>query len=213
MRLIGHLRQQQKIVAPEALGGLPVVAVGVEPRKGDVVPRLIGGAVPPDRGFDGPMRISVMGFCEDMMFDPPELKGLNFVAHKPARQRQALWEGDSPGAGGDRPARHKAARRTEPAKRVSPLGREVRRATVAASGRRHIVGTEPILRSGHALDWRTRRGATRWLAPALGVHHGKELPGEGGRSPISRARIARDGAARGDPEGEAPTSCRSHNPS
>ena len=99
MRLIGHLGQQQKIVAPEALGGLPVVAVLVEPGKGDVVPWLLGGAFRQIVALTAPMRISVMGFCEDMMFEPPELKGLNFVVHKDRRQRQAQREGESPGRG------------------------------------------------------------------------------------------------------------------
>ena len=85
---------------------------------------------------------------------------------------------------------------TDAAERVPPLAGEVRRATVPASGRRHIVGTEPILRSGHTLDWRTRRGAARWLAPALGVHHAKALRGRRWPIPISFGRIARDGAIR-----------------
>ena len=121
-----------------------------------------------------------------------------------AGQSRPAGDTDSPGAGGDRPARHQAARLTDAAKRVPLLAGEVRRATVAASGRRHIVGTEPILRSGQTLDWRTRLGGAPWLAPALGVQHAKALPGAGGRPRISCDRIARDGAGRSQPEDEAP---------
>src|SRR5690606_1725713 len=53
VRQIGDLGQDQQVVAAEALGGLPVVAVLVDALEGDVVPGRSAGLVLPDGGLDG----------------------------------------------------------------------------------------------------------------------------------------------------------------
>ena len=50
--LIGHFRQQQQVVATEALRALPFLAVLVETGEGDVVPRAAFGSVRPNRRLD-----------------------------------------------------------------------------------------------------------------------------------------------------------------
>ena len=49
---VGHFPKHQQIVAPEALRALPLIAVFVEPGEGDVVPRLILGAILPNCRLD-----------------------------------------------------------------------------------------------------------------------------------------------------------------
>ena len=49
--LIGHFGKHQQVVAPEALRRLPFTSgVFVEPREGDVVPRLLFGSIRPYQG-------------------------------------------------------------------------------------------------------------------------------------------------------------------
>ena len=40
--------KHQQVVAPEAVRALPLIALFVEPREGDVVPGLVFGAVAPN---------------------------------------------------------------------------------------------------------------------------------------------------------------------
>ena len=49
---IGHFCKHQQVVAPEALRTLPLIALFVEPREGDVVPRLFVGSIAPNRSLD-----------------------------------------------------------------------------------------------------------------------------------------------------------------
>jgi hypothetical protein len=50
--VIRHFAQQQQVIAPEGIGGFPIVAVFVEAGEGDVVTNASFGVVSPDCGFD-----------------------------------------------------------------------------------------------------------------------------------------------------------------
>ena len=62
MSEIRHFCKRQKIVPPEALRGLPLIAVFVETGKGDVVTRGVLGSVLPNRGFDAANSDFINGF-------------------------------------------------------------------------------------------------------------------------------------------------------
>ena len=53
VRLIGHFRQNQQVVAAEGLGRLPLLTVLVEARKGDGVAGAPFGIIGPDGSLDG----------------------------------------------------------------------------------------------------------------------------------------------------------------
>ena len=53
VRLIGHFRQNQQVVAAAGLGRLPLITVLVEAREGDVVPGDPADPVFPNRRLDG----------------------------------------------------------------------------------------------------------------------------------------------------------------
>ena len=53
VRLIGHFRQNQQVVAAAGLGRLPLITVLVEARKYDVVPGDSADPVFPNRRLDG----------------------------------------------------------------------------------------------------------------------------------------------------------------
>ena len=60
--LIGHFRKDQQVVAPKALRALPLIAVFVEAREGDVVPRLLFGSIAPNRSLDATDPDFINGF-------------------------------------------------------------------------------------------------------------------------------------------------------
>ena len=68
MREVGHFPKHQQVVAPEALRTLPLIALFVEAREGDVVPRLILGAFFQTVALTRPIRISSTGFWFAIMF-------------------------------------------------------------------------------------------------------------------------------------------------
>ena len=72
---VGHFRKHQQIVAPEAVRTLPLIALFVEPREGDVVPGLVFGSVAPNGRFDAPDSDFINGFLVSHdVFPPKELR-------------------------------------------------------------------------------------------------------------------------------------------
>ena len=71
MSEIRHFRKHQQVVVPEALRTLPLIAVFVKTREGDVVPGLLIGSVALYRSFDAPNPDFINGFLVSHFVFPP----------------------------------------------------------------------------------------------------------------------------------------------